>query len=138
MIEGSRVKDEEMESVANEYLRQISERRGREINAYNRPTWRPPELSEFLETLEAEFLSDPLSLGSFSVLLEHPWSAGLMPLEDCVQNAIWELGYCPCSRSVLCGKTLEELVILLRSAALCQVRIGNVSCLLNHQSRVMY
>ncbi|KAF8857530.1 hypothetical protein BDZ45DRAFT_788115 [Acephala macrosclerotiorum] len=125
MIEGSNARDEEMESAANGYLRQILERRGREIDADDCPTWKPPELSEFLETLETEFLSGILSLSSFAVLLEHPWSARLMPLEDCVQIVVWELGHCPSSRSVLCGKTLEELVMLLRSAALCQVTIGN-------------
>jgi hypothetical protein len=88
MIEGSHARDEATESVANEYLRQILERRGREIDADDCPTWEPPELSEFLETLETEFLSDTLSLGSFSALLEYPWSARLMPLEDCAQIAV--------------------------------------------------
>ncbi|KAE9379873.1 hypothetical protein N431DRAFT_476935 [Stipitochalara longipes BDJ] len=125
IIENSHARDEAMESVANEYLRQILERRRREIDARDYPTWKPTELSEFLETLETEFLSDTLSLGSFAVLLEHPWSARLIPLEDCVQNIVWELGYCPSSQSVLRGKTMEELVMLLRSAALCQVRIVN-------------
>lgn len=128
MVEGSHTRDEAMESVANGYLRQILERRRREIDADDYQTWKPTKLAEFLEMLETELLSDTLSLGSLAVLLEHPWSARLIPLEDYVQIAVWELGHSPSSQSILRGKTLEELVILLRSAALCQVKIGNVSC----------
>lgn len=137
MTEGFHARDEAIQIVANEYQQQTLERRGREINSHDCPTWKPQELSEFLEALETEFLSDAQSLDSFAVLLEHPWSARLIPLEDCVQNVVWELGHCLSSQSVLCGKTLEETVVLLRSAALCQVTMANVSSVLNPELMVM-
>ena len=120
--------DSPMAQTANEVLQSHIERRDKELRAL--------DPADDTQTHASLLASKNLSLGLptplYSSLRVPTFSpAALIPLNECILAIAWEFNDRPTTyivREVLQNKSLENLIALLRSAAIYQAKLESVRC----------
>ncbi|KAH8751860.1 hypothetical protein F5882DRAFT_420198 [Hyaloscypha sp. PMI_1271] len=114
--------NDECATVVNQYSRRCLEIREKGMKTVHDALPLGIEsLGHFLSNLDKKLPTRNGSSVSFAVSIGGKWPAILLPLDDCIQNIIWELSFLHTSQSVFDGRTIQEAASMLRSAALCQV-----------------